>query len=84
MSNGDQARSPLDLPSSNVPAFQTVHSHAPCALPLRPVILGGHPMKQAHYDYDAAIPSSTLPARGRVGRRVSRVTDHESRVTNHV
>jgi hypothetical protein len=89
MSNSDQARSSSTFKGAN---GSTVRSRAQCALPFRPVILDGHPMKQAHHDYDAASPSSPLPARGSVGRRVSRVTDHVSRarpgwsrgVTNHV
>jgi hypothetical protein len=51
-----------------VPTFD-----AQCALPLRPVILGGRPMKRPHHDCDAAIPSSPLPACG-CRTKVSRIT----------
>lgn len=43
------------------------HKPRPCALPLRPVILGGHPMKQTHLDCDATLPLNPLSALGILG-----------------
>ena len=67
------------------------HKPRPCALPLRPVILGGRPMKQTHLDCDATLPLNPLSALGILGGVGSPVTKHRAcrvhtaagRVTSH-
>ena len=72
----------------------TVHSHAQYSLPLRPVILGWHPMKQTHLDCNATLPLNPLSALGILGGVGSPVTKRRlvlcplrregSRVINYV
>ena len=50
------------------------HEPRPCALPLHPVILGGHPMKQIHLDCNATLPLNPLSALGILGGVGSPVT----------